>query len=124
MLSYRQPVYSKDDFFDSLSCDALDHESRNGRPRFSEQLKIDTEVTPPLHNCPSLVSVGISTLNNLCLFQFTLQTFGDFPRHRGGRGGRGPGRGGRSRGGYYGGRGYHGHYGGRGRGRGVYSRAP
>ncbi|KAK4763746.1 hypothetical protein SAY87_013184 [Trapa incisa] len=84
-------VYNKDDFFDSLSCDALDRESRNGRTRFSDQLKIDTE------------------------------TFGDFPRHRGGRG---PGRGGRFRGGYYGGRGYNNNYGGRGRGRGAYSRAP
>ncbi|KAK4784993.1 hypothetical protein SAY86_001682 [Trapa natans] len=86
-----KPVYNKDDFFDSLSCDALNSESRNGRTRFSEQLKIDTE------------------------------TFGDFPRHRGGRGGRGAGRGGRFRGGYYGGRGYQNSYGGRGRGRGVYS---
>lgn len=52
---------------------------------------------------------------------FVLQTFGDFPRHRGGWGGRGPwrGGGGRSRGGYYG-RGYG--YTGRGRGRGMSSR--
>ncbi|KAF5457417.1 hypothetical protein F2P56_021520 [Juglans regia] len=72
-----KPVYVKDDFFDSLSCDALDRDSRNGRTRFSEQLRKDSE------------------------------TFGYVPRHWGGRGGRGPGRGGRSRGGYYGrGRGY------------------
>ncbi|CAL5419101.1 unnamed protein product [Camellia sinensis] len=81
-----KPVYNKDDFFDTISCNALGHESNNGRTRFSEQMKIDTE------------------------------TFGDFPRYRGGRGGRGPYRGGRSRGSYYG-RGYG--YVGRGRGRGL-----
>ncbi|KAF6170474.1 hypothetical protein GIB67_036248 [Kingdonia uniflora] len=66
-----KPVYVKDDFFDSISCNA-DSQSGNGRTKFSEQMKLDTE------------------------------TFGDSARHRGGRGGRGPGRGGRSRGSYYG----------------------
>ncbi|KAF7808942.1 protein decapping 5-like [Senna tora] len=83
-----EPVYNKDDFFDSLSCNALDRDSQNGRTRYSEQIKIDTE------------------------------TFGDFVRPRGGRGGRGPWRGSRSRGGYYG-RGYG--YTARGRGRGSMS---
>lgn len=40
----KQPLYNKDDFFDTLSCNALDHDFQNGRTRFSEQLKIDTEV--------------------------------------------------------------------------------
>ncbi|OAY77709.1 Protein decapping 5 [Ananas comosus] len=91
-----KPVYVKDDFFDSLSCGSMDRGARNGRTRFSEQLRIDTE------------------------------TFGDFPRHRpmrggGGRGYRGGG-GGRAQG-FYGRRGY-GYmgrgYGYMGRGRGHY----
>ncbi|XP_054809981.1 protein decapping 5-like [Prosopis cineraria] len=82
-------VYNKDDFFDTLSCNSLDHDQHNGRTRYSEQIKIDTE------------------------------TFGDFMRHRGGRGGRGLLRGGRFRGGYYG-RGYG--YTPRGRGRGMSGR--
>ncbi|KAK6921799.1 Lsm14-like, N-terminal [Dillenia turbinata] len=81
-----QPVYNKDDFFDSLSYNGLHNDPNNGRIRFSEQMKLDTE------------------------------TFGDFQRYRGGRGGRGPYRGGRTRGGYYG-RGYG--YVPRGRGRAV-----
>ncbi|CAM6047474.1 unnamed protein product [Sphagnum compactum] len=68
-------MYVKDDFFDSLSCDALDREEgRSERTRFSDQRKIDTE------------------------------TFGNFPLwSHGGRGGRGGGRRGGYRGGMYGG---------------------
>ncbi|KAL9249935.1 decapping 5-like protein [Drosera capensis] len=82
-----KPVYKKDDFFDTLSCNSIDNRPRNERPRYSERMRHDTE------------------------------TFGDYSRYRGGgyRGGRGQGRGGgQSQGGYYG-RGNYG-YVGRGRG--------
>ncbi|KAL5225934.1 hypothetical protein ABZP36_012573 [Zizania latifolia] len=71
-----KPMYVKGDFFDSLSCNTFDNGGGNGRIKFSEQRKIDTE------------------------------TFGDSARHRpmGMRGGRGPRGGPRGRG-YYG-RGY------------------
>eukprot|EP00250_Pteridium_aquilinum_P018359 c2404_g1_i1 orf=788-2560(-) len=66
------PVYVKDDFFDTLSCDTFDRGGQVERTKFSEQRKIDTE------------------------------TFGRFSlRSRGGRGGRGGYRGGSRGGGYY-----------------------
>jgi hypothetical protein len=41
--SMHQVLYNKDDFFDSLSCDAIEG-GRAERTKFSEQRKIDTEV--------------------------------------------------------------------------------
>ncbi|KAE8666102.1 Protein decapping 5 [Hibiscus syriacus] len=76
-----KPVYYKDEFFDTLSSNTRANDSQNGKPRFYEQMKLDTE------------------------------TFGEFSRYRGGRGGRGGrGPGGRFRGGSYG-RGYGGYAG-------------
>uniref|UniRef100_A0A0D6R733 DFDF domain-containing protein n=1 Tax=Araucaria cunninghamii TaxID=56994 RepID=A0A0D6R733_ARACU len=42
--SLRMPVYTKDDFFDSLSCGALDHVVKFEKTKFSQQRKIDTQT--------------------------------------------------------------------------------
>ncbi|CAK9147840.1 unnamed protein product [Ilex paraguariensis] len=68
----RQPVYCKDDFFDSLSCNPLYRESGRGKVKLAEQRRLDTE------------------------------TFGEFQRHQLGCSIHGPGRVGRSRGSYRG----------------------
>ncbi|XP_022731306.1 protein decapping 5-like isoform X2 [Durio zibethinus] len=67
-----KPVYVKDEFFDSLSCNTFDREPKQGRSKFSEQKKLDVE------------------------------TFGGFRINHGGHGDRGIGRGGWSRGSRYG----------------------
>ena len=42
--SVSQPVYVKDEFFDSLSCNTFDGEPKKGWSKFSEQKKLDAEV--------------------------------------------------------------------------------
>lgn len=39
-----QPAYSKDEFFDTISCNSLNRGQRNAQYRFSERMKLDTEV--------------------------------------------------------------------------------
>lgn len=39
-----KPVYNKDDFFDSLSCNSLNRGGWSGRTRLSERMKLDTET--------------------------------------------------------------------------------
>lgn len=46
---FLQPIYNKDDFFDSLSSNVHDNAPQNGRTRYSEQIKIDTEVCSIFH---------------------------------------------------------------------------
>lgn len=119
----QQPVYNKDDFFDTISSNSFNNE-QNGRTRYSEQIKIDTEVIFPSFFVVVVRILNLEIFINMVAY-LLLQTFGTFTRYRGGRGGRGPGRGGRGRGGYYGrdyGRGYG--YVGRGRGRGMSSQGP
>ncbi|KAI5064396.1 hypothetical protein GOP47_0021066 [Adiantum capillus-veneris] len=79
----KKVVYVKDDFFDSLSCDALDREhGRQERPKFAEQRRIDAE-TFGSHHLRNYRGGGASR------------------GRRGGGGGRGQGRGGgRARRGY------------------------
>ncbi|XWS47653.1 hypothetical protein CRYUN_Cryun13aG0002600 [Craigia yunnanensis] len=67
-----KPVYVKDGFFYSLSCNTFDREPKKGWSKFSEQKKLDAE------------------------------TFGSFQINRGRHGGQGVGRGGWSRGSRYG----------------------
>ena len=45
VLNFMQPVYVKDDFFDSLSSGTFGRGGGpNGRGRFSERRRVDTEV--------------------------------------------------------------------------------
>lgn len=39
-----KPAYNKDEFFDTISCNALSRGARNGQHRFSERMKLDTET--------------------------------------------------------------------------------
>lgn len=57
-----QPVYVKDDFFDSLSCHAFDNGPRNGRAKFSEQMKVDVEVMIQDSSCFCLLQMALLLL--------------------------------------------------------------
>lgn len=39
-----QSAYNKDEFFDTISSNSLNRGVRNGQNRFSERIKLDTEV--------------------------------------------------------------------------------
>lgn len=41
---FLQHVYNKDDFFDTLSCNSLNRGAWNGRAKYSERMRVDTEV--------------------------------------------------------------------------------
>ncbi|KAL5550093.1 hypothetical protein UlMin_000269 [Ulmus minor] len=71
-----QPAYNKDEFFDTISCNSLNHGARSGQIRFPERVKLNSE------------------------------TFGFEPRPNPGYGGYGVGRGENFRGPYNWGRGY------------------
>ncbi|PQM34112.1 protein decapping 5 isoform X1 [Prunus yedoensis var. nudiflora] len=95
-----KPVYNKDDFFDTISCNAMNHE-QNGRTRYSEQIKIDTEV------------VLLALFQGIGVVEVAV-VLGVVAVVRGGYYGRG----------YGGYGGYGGGYVGRGRGRAMPTRAP
>ncbi|KAM0935264.1 putative LSM domain superfamily, FDF domain, lsm14-like, DFDF domain-containing protein [Dioscorea sansibarensis] len=39
-----KPVYNKDDFFDTISCNSLNRGAWNGRAKYSERMRLDTET--------------------------------------------------------------------------------
>lgn len=58
----------KDDFFDTLSCDAIKgNEGSGDRRRFSEQVKLDSEVRGAIHS-PALIAAsgGSQTYESSC----------------------------------------------------------
>lgn len=40
------PAYHKDDFFDAISCNSIGYGDRNGQNRFSDGVRLDSEVMP------------------------------------------------------------------------------
>ncbi|XP_041995745.1 uncharacterized protein LOC121745867 [Salvia splendens] len=57
-----KPIYNKDDFFESLSSNALNNDPNHGRTRYSEQIKLDTETC----GVYSRYRVGVGRTNTMC----------------------------------------------------------
>ena len=108
-----QPAYSKDDFFDTISCNSLGWGTRDGQNQLSERVKLNSEVI--FFRGLSICGYEHLLVNTHTSVFVILQTFGYFERRsQFGYGGQRSGHG-QHRGPYNWGRGYN--YGYRGHGR-------
>ena len=75
-----QPVYNKDDFFDTLSCNSLNRGGWSGRTRLSERMKLDTEVWIHLIFLLHLKSGCFTQMNLLTAIVFTCRLLANSSR--------------------------------------------